>query len=419
LLLVSLPSLLAVMAALDPGFQRALYIAQKRASCSEMDESHPLCLLPAEPGTGAVGKSITVYSKVGEGCGPEVEAVIMFSRNAWYRVEDAASYLKSLGYNVSVQDLSEFTIQVSLVVRVYRRVNETKLPNGTVLKGEICEEVAKKPVEHFVLILGNATSNTYFALKLQATKGLEKLVDATPVILVPKAARSVYNASACAPLIDFLRKRYNLTPEDAEQLAKKAKEQGAPNEVCEYASVYNETLLEPRALNRATTIIPVDELGLAYDALELIPSAVITKQFSYKQSYWAGAYSLAKVTVWFDSNTGQIYQYRDDGYCSSELYAPVFGCCSLIYCRHTAFTTGPTSVYADAYGKWGHFAWPISEIVCTSACLDVPDVRGASYGYGQTCTSSQNSRVITQDCETACPCYYLMSTGSACNYSKP
>ena len=144
LLLVSFPSLLAVMAALDPGFQRALCIAQKRASCSEMDESHPLCLLPAEPGTGAVGKSITVYSKIGEGCGPEVEAVILFSRNAWYRVEDAASYLKSLGYNVSVQDLSEFATQVSLVVRVYRRVNETKLPNGTLLKGEICEEVAKK-----------------------------------------------------------------------------------------------------------------------------------------------------------------------------------------------------------------------------------------------------------------------------------
>jgi hypothetical protein len=254
LILATALLLLVVVAALDPGFQRVLYIAQKRASCSETDGSHPLCLLPAEPGTGAVGKSITVYSKVGEGCGPEVEAVIMFSRNAWYRVEDAASYLRSLGYNVSVQDLSEFTIQVSLVVRVYRRVSETKLPNGTVLKGEICEEVAKKPVEHFVLILGNATSNTYFALKLQATKGLEKLVDATPVVPAPKAVRSSRNASGCALLADLLGERYGVAPTGA---------RGS-------ADTSGETLLELRALNKAATTISVDELGLTYDALELL-----------------------------------------------------------------------------------------------------------------------------------------------------
>ena len=254
LILATALLLLVVVAALDPGFQRVLYIAQKRASCPEMDGSHPLCLLPAEPGTGAVGKSITVYSKVGEGCGPEVEAVIMFSRNAWYRVEDAASYLRSLGYNVSARDLSEFTIQVSLVVRVYRRVSETKLPNGTVLKGEICEEVAKKPVEYFVLILGSATSNTYFALKLQATKGLEKLVDATPVVPAPKAVRSSRNASGCALLADLLGERYGVAPTGA---------RGS-------ADTSGETLLELRALNKAATTISVDELGLTYDALELL-----------------------------------------------------------------------------------------------------------------------------------------------------
>lgn len=410
---------MVVISALDPDLQRVLYIAQKRASCSQLNEGHPLCLLPGERGTGSRGKFVTVYSKVGEGCGPEVEAVVLFSRNAWYRVEDAVSYLKSLGFNASVQDLSGFTIQVSLVVRVYRKTSETRFPNGTVIKGEICEEIAKKAVEHFILVLGNVTSNTYFALKLQASKGLEKIVDASPITLVPKATRSMHNASGCASLADFLKKRYNLTSEEAEQLAKKAKERGAPDEACEYVSVYDEMLLEPKALNRTVTIITLDELGLAYDVLELLANAVITKQFSCKQSYWAGAYSLAKVTVWMDPNTGQIYQYRDDGYCGLELYAPIFGCCLNIYCRHTAFTTGPTSVYADAYGKWGHFFWPISEIVCTSSCLDVPDVRGQGYGYGRTCTSSQNSRVITQDCETACPCYYLMSTGDACSYGKP
>jgi len=410
---------LAVISALDPDLQRVFYIAQKRASCSEMDGSHALCLLLGERGTGSIGRFVSVYSKIREGCGPEVEAVVLFSRNAWYRVEDAVSYLKSLGFNVSVQDLSGFTIQMSLVVRVYRKTSETRLPNGTVIRGEICEEIAKKAVEYFILVLGNVTSNTYFALKLQASKGLEKFVDASPITLVPKAVRSMRNASGCAPLADFLRERFNLTPEDAERLAMRARERGAPDDACECVSVYSEMLLEPRALNRAAATITVDELGLAYDALELLANAVITKQFSYKQSYWAGAYSLAKVTVWMDPDTGQIFQYRDDGYCSLELYAPIFGCCQAIYCRHTAFTTGPTSVYADAYGKWGHFFWPISEIVCTSSCLDVPDVRGQGYGYGRTCTSSQNSRVITQDCETACPCYYLMSTGDACSFGKP
>jgi len=297
LLLVALPSLLAVISALDPDLQRVFYIAQKRASCSEANGSHALCLLPGERGVGAVGKSFAVYSKVKEGCGPEAEAVVLFSRNAWYRVEDAASYLKSLGFNVSVQDLSGFTIQVSLVVRVYRKTSETRLPNGTVIRGEICEEIAIKPVEHFVLILGNVTSNTYFALKLQASKGLEKFVDASPITLVPKAERSVRNASGCAPLADFLKRRFNLTPEDA----------------CKYVSVYSEVLLEPRALNRAATTITVDELGLAYDALELLANAVIVKQLYYKQSYWTGAHSLAKVTVWMDPHTGRIFQYRDDG----------------------------------------------------------------------------------------------------------
>jgi len=375
---------LAVISVLEPDLQRVFYIALKRASCSQLDESHPLCLLPGGQGGGAIGKFVTVYSRVREGCGPEVEAVVQFSRNAWYRVEDAVSYLKSLGFNVSVQDLSGFTIQVSLVVRVYRKTSETRLPNGTVIRGEICEEIAKKPVEHFILVLGNVTSNTYFALKLQASKGLEKFVDASPITLVPKATRSMRNASGCASLADFLKRRFNLTPEGAEQLARRAKERGAPDEACEYVSVYGEMLLEPGALNRTVTTITVDELGLAYDALELLANAVITKQFSLKQLYWAGAYSLAQVTVWMNPDTGQIYQYRDDGYCGLEPYAPILGCCLLTYCKHAALATGPTSVYAGAYGKWAHSLGPIAEVVCTSSCLDVPDVRGqaraCSYG---------------------------------------
>ena len=295
-LLAVLPVLLLATTALYPELQRALYAGHP--DCPSFDGSPPLCLLPAEWGTSSIGRGILVYSKIKEKCGPETSAVIQFSRNAWYRVGDATKYLQGLGYNVSVGDLSGFTIQVSLVTRIYRRTSETVLPNGTVIRGEICEEVAKKTAKHFVLILGNMTSNTYFALKLRTTRGLEEFVDASPIVLVPKTLRSVRNASGGTPLAEFLKKRYNLTLEDAEQLSRKARER----------------LLELKATNKAATTLTVDELGLTYDVLELVSNIVAVKQFVFEAPYYGGAAgAVAKVTVWYDLYTGRVYQYRDDG----------------------------------------------------------------------------------------------------------
>ena len=44
--------------------------------------------------------------------GVRISAYFTITSNFWYRVEDAVNYLKSLGYNVTVDDLRGLTMQI-------------------------------------------------------------------------------------------------------------------------------------------------------------------------------------------------------------------------------------------------------------------------------------------------------------------
>jgi len=79
-----------------------------------------LCLknLDREGPTRTFGDGVNVYREEGTGLceNAAISANFTISRSAWYRIEDAVNYLKSLGYNVTVDDLHDLTIQIRFFI---------------------------------------------------------------------------------------------------------------------------------------------------------------------------------------------------------------------------------------------------------------------------------------------------------------
>ena len=100
--------------------QKDLYIISKvmqgeDISCTESNGLE-LCLknLDRRGPTYSFGKDVGLYREEGIGLCESIVVTASFemSRSAWYRVEDAVNYLKSLGYNVTVDDLRGLTMQI-------------------------------------------------------------------------------------------------------------------------------------------------------------------------------------------------------------------------------------------------------------------------------------------------------------------
>ena len=79
-----------------------------------------LCLKNLDRGgpTWTFGDGVNVYREEGRGLceSATISANFTISRSAWYRVEDAVNHLKSLGYNVTVDDLCDLTIQIGFFI---------------------------------------------------------------------------------------------------------------------------------------------------------------------------------------------------------------------------------------------------------------------------------------------------------------
>jgi len=369
-----------------------------------------------------VGRSFEVY-KEGE-CGRAVQAVVVFSRNPWVGVEDAASYLRSRGFDVTPADLSGFTIQVGLLVSTFRETSEVKLPDGKVIRGRICEEVEKRPVDQYVLILGNLSTGTFFAFKVAVKEGWENILSATPLLVTEeRSVRSSREVAECTPTAEVL-KRLNLSVS-----LDKLKLLGAPDEICMRMSELNVTKLAFKPVNADTVNLTVKELGLNFNALELVSNAVVAYQYSYTQSYYGGAaYSVAKVTVFVDQSSGAVLSVQDGGYCSIAIWAPLVGCCTPLHCHHIASLSG-SQIFAYSFGKWLHqLPLVISAYACTDACILVNANQLNNHSRsGNTCYCGvygsayqcPNPNIVSQDCEAACGCYALYSSAQSCHRGAP
>jgi hypothetical protein len=104
--------------------QKDLYIISKviqgeDISCS-VSNGLELCLKNLDRGdpTQTFGDEVNVYREEGTGLceSAAISANFTISRSAWYRVEDAVNYLKSLGYNVTVDDFRDLTIQIRFFI---------------------------------------------------------------------------------------------------------------------------------------------------------------------------------------------------------------------------------------------------------------------------------------------------------------
>jgi hypothetical protein len=435
--------------------QKDLYIISKvmqgeDISCTESNGLE-LCLknLDRRGPTYGFGKDIGLYREEGTGLCESIVVTASFtiSRSAWYRVEDAVNYLKSLGYNVTVDDLRSLTIQIGFIVWRFwdsGRVVEKTLPNGTVARFRVCES-SRKPFNEYLLVLGNPRKGSLYAFRMDASSRWERIVAATPVTLAPgKVVKNVSNIT-CKPLRETLKElfRTNVSESTLNKIIDELKKSGAPDRIC-YGSVFTVTQLVFKPLNKsvATFTINLGIRNITVDALEIFSANSLIRVYDVEQKdeFKLGAYVTAKVRIWVDTYLQTIWDYQDLSAAGVKPWAPiVYGCCNQNYFRHSARKLNSTHILAHAYAKWTtvriYSIFPPFGLyykACTNAGMPI-DVKkllaeadtlkcagygtcycGTIYIAGVPVNDCRCKDVFEKDCEIACGCPPLVCGSCTC-----
>jgi hypothetical protein len=399
--------------------------------------------------TWGLSNGVSVYREEGTGLCESVAISASFTvvPRAWYRVEEAAKYLKSLGYNVTVDDLRSLTIQIGFFVwRTWDsgRVVEKALPNGTVARFRVCES-SIKPFKEHLLVLGNPRKGSLYAFRIDASSRWERIVAATPVTLAPgKVVKNVSNIT-CKPLREALKElfRTNISEYILDKIIDELKKSGAPDRIC-YGSIFTVTQLVFKSLNKSVTTFTIN-LGIrniTVDALEIFSANSLIRVYDVEQKdeFKLGAYVIAKVRIWVDTYLQTIWDYQDLSAAGVEPWAPiVYGCCNQDYFGHSVRKLNSTHILAHAYAKWTavriYSIFPPFSLyykACTDAGMlidvkkllaeaDIPKCSADGTCYcgiiniaGVPVDDCRCKDVFEKDCEIACGCPPLVCGSCTC-----
>ncbi len=405
--------LLVVIPMLVIGILELSYVSEwlrkLHSFCSNTDGLE-LCLKPVHGWAGSVGKEITVFSGSPNSSKPyRVYLVIDVSRQPWYRVEDAAAYLRSLGYDVDVKDLSNLTIQVGIVIKklVWNGYVTLTLRNGSKIVVPNIREEPYRVLDERVLILGVSRDGKLYALKLRGNK----IVGATVIELVPinvSIERKVIESS-CISLREFVERFHvNRSVEELRRL-------GVPEKLCS-ESVYVIARNAYVFRNPSIAIITVPEINKVINVSKILTDYVPCTTLYREASILSGAAkAVAKATVWIFND--MVQYVRDESYCEISWWAWFLGWWSNTECDHVAFAIQPDlkGAYVECYGKFYHIPWGFmgDVVFCGSASVlaNISNGELETHPCSSVCKSGSElygdcPQVRDLPCRQACnPCY--------------